>query len=59
LAVGNGNPASHEFFQANKRKAFNGLCLVIVQSIEGEAGTIRLTALSDGLADGTIELLSE
>ncbi|MDF7799301.1 beta-galactosidase GalB [Pontiellaceae bacterium B1224] len=59
LAVGNGNPASHEPFQANKRKAFNGLCLVIVQSIEGEAGTIRLAATSDGLADGTIELLSE
>ncbi|MFZ0663840.1 MAG: DUF4982 domain-containing protein [Acidobacteriaceae bacterium] len=32
LGVDNGNPQSHESYQASHRKAFNGLCLAIVQS---------------------------
>ena len=31
VAVGNGDAASHEPFQARQRKAFNGLCQVIVR----------------------------
>ena len=46
--VGNGNPVSHEYFKANERKAFHGLCLAIVQS-KRERGTIRLSAESEGL----------
>ncbi|WPJ95986.1 glycoside hydrolase family 2 TIM barrel-domain containing protein [Coraliomargarita algicola] len=56
VAVGNGNPVSHEPFQASRRKAFNGLCLVVVQSVKGEAGIIRLTASSDGLIGRTVEI---
>jgi len=59
LAVGSGNPTSHESFQASKRKAFNGLCLAIVRSRKGESGTIRLTATSKGLKQDVIELKSE
>ena len=46
--VGNGNPVSHEYFKADERKAFHGLCLAIVQS-KRERGTIRLSAESEGL----------
>jgi beta-galactosidase len=48
-AVDNGNPATVESFQADNRKAFNGLCLLIVRSQQGKSGKIRVTALSDGL----------
>jgi beta-galactosidase len=46
--VGNGNPASHEYFKAHERKAFHGLCLAVIQS-KREQGTIRLSAESEGL----------
>ena len=46
--VGNGNPVSHEYFKANKRKAFHGMCLAVIQS-KREPGTIRLAAESEGL----------
>jgi beta-galactosidase len=49
-AVDNGNPASLESFQAPERKAFSGMALVVVRSRHGEAGTIELSAESDGLA---------
>lgn len=50
--VDNGNQISHEPFKANYRKAFHGLCLVVLQS-DGKKGTIRLTAKSDGLPSNT------
>ena len=53
--VDNGDPTSHEPFNANHRKAFNGLSLVIIQSEEKE-GTITITASSPGLESQTIEL---
>lgn len=59
IAVGNGNPASHEPFQASKRKAFNGLCLVVIQSLENRPGKIKLMAQSDGLAGETLILESK
>jgi beta-galactosidase len=46
--VGNGNPISHEYFKANERKAFHGLCQAVIQSKRG-GGTIRLVAESEGL----------
>jgi beta-galactosidase len=54
-AIGNGNAASHESFQANQRKAYNGLCLVIMRS-RASAGTITLTAESEGLAGGSVTI---
>ena len=53
IGVDNGNPASHEPFQASQRRAFNGLCLGIVQATE-TAGEIRVEARSQGLEPGTI-----
>ena len=57
IGVGNGNPASHEPDKASRRKVFNGLAQVIVQS-ERQAGAIRLTARSTGLASAAITLHS-
>ena len=48
-AVGNGNAASVEPFQADYRKAFNGLCMLIVKSKKGENGSIKVEAFSDSL----------
>ncbi len=53
--VDNGYQASHEPFKANYRKAFNGLCLVIVQS-NGKTGKIKLEATSEGLIPASITL---
>jgi beta-galactosidase len=56
VAVGNGDAASHEPYQARERKAYNGLCLAIVRANAGAAGTIKLKAASAGLAGGEIQI---
>ena len=53
IGVGNGNPSSHEPDKATKRKAFNGLCMVLVQSTRN-AGEIRLTADSPGIEQTSV-----
>jgi beta-galactosidase len=56
--VDNGFQASHESFKADFRKAYNGLCLVIVQSGES-SGQIKLSALAEGLEPTSLELKVE
>lgn len=46
--VDNGLQTSLESFKAPQRQAFNGKCLVVVQS-DGKAGNVTLTATADGL----------
>ncbi len=58
-AVDNGNAASLEPFQADHRKAFGGLALLVVRSKRGEAGPIRVTATSDGLGAAGATLRAE
>lgn len=53
VATDNGDPTSFESFQSHDRKAFNGLFLVIVRGKTGLPGTIRLSATSEGLKNGT------
>jgi beta-galactosidase len=53
VATDNGDPTSFESFQSHDRKAFNGLCLVIVRGKSGQPGRIQLTAKADGLKLGT------
>jgi beta-galactosidase len=48
IGTGNGNPSSHEPDKASQRMAFNGYCLVLVQSNK-QAGQIRLKASSEAL----------
>ena len=52
-AVDNGDEVSHDPFQADYRKAFNGLALAIIQAKE-KAGNITLTATSQGLQGTTV-----
>jgi beta-galactosidase len=56
-AVGNGNAATTEPFIADYRKAFNGLCLLIVKSKTGEGGKVTIKAVSDDLGKTETELL--
>jgi beta-galactosidase len=55
--VDNGYQASHEPFKANQRKAFNGLCLAIIQS-NGKSGNIILEATSKNLEPTSITLMA-
>ncbi len=55
IGMDNGNPVSHEPFQAEQRQAFNGLCLAIVQST-GAAGEIAVTANAPGLQADSVTL---
>jgi beta-galactosidase len=50
--VDNGNPATIEAFQADHRKAFNGLALLIVRSEAGKPGRVKITASADGIKAG-------
>jgi beta-galactosidase len=48
IGTGNGNPTSYEPDKASQRMAFNGYCLVLVQSNK-QKGEIRLKASSETL----------
>jgi len=52
-AVDNGSQTDHVSFQAAERKAFNGLCLAVIQS-EETPGRITLNASAEGLEGDTI-----
>ena len=58
IGTGNGNPSSHEPDKANQRMAFNGYCLVLVQTNK-QAGEIRLKASSDDLKGAEIVINAE
>ena len=53
--VDNGSPISMERFKDNRRKAFYGKCLVVLQN-NGKKGNITLKALSDGLQGSEIKI---
>lgn len=54
--VDNGYQASLEPFKADSRKAFNGMCLAIIQSA-GKAGTITLKAESKELKSASLNII--
>jgi beta-galactosidase len=57
-AVDNGNAATTESFQADHRKAFSGMALLIVSSKRGQPGRVRVVATSEGLAQASAELVA-
>ncbi|MEA3189117.1 MAG: beta-galactosidase [Chthoniobacter sp.] len=59
IAVDNGDATDLHSFQSKERKAFNGLCLVVVRTVEGKPGPIVLKATSDGLAAGETTISAE
>jgi len=58
IGVGNGDPSSHEPDKATRRRAFNGLCMAIVQSTH-DAGTIEVTASSPTLDNARVNIQAE
>ena len=54
-AVDNGSPISHESFQANHRKAFNGLALAIIKA-GSKASKVTLTANSEDLQAASVQI---
>ncbi|GAB1308901.1 beta-galactosidase GalB [Urechidicola sp. KH5] len=58
-AVGNGDATSTESFQASHRKAFNGLCLLVVKSEKGKVGEIKIKASSQGLESTTTNITTK
>ena len=54
--VDNGSETSMEIFKASERKAFNGLCLAVVQSKE-KSGSIQFIATSAGLQSAILQIL--
>lgn len=56
IGLGNGNPNSLEPEKGNRRSLFNGLAQAIIQSVEGGAGIIELTATAKGLKPVTLKL---
>lgn len=57
-AVDNGNAATIEPFQADHRKAFSGMALLVVRSRAGQTGRIHVTASSSGLTGAGAEITS-
>jgi beta-galactosidase len=58
-AVDNGNAATVEPFQADHRKAFSGMALLILRSKARGEGMIRVVATSDGLTEGTATITTQ
>lgn len=48
----NGDEIDHESFKGDQHKAYNGLCLAVIQS-NGKKGKITLTATSEGMPEVT------
>ena len=55
-ATDNGDPTDFESFQSPRRRAFNGLCLVVVRTLPDRPGTVVVRADSPGLAGATVVL---
>ena len=55
-AVDNGNAATVEPFQADHRKAFSGMALLIVNGHKGQKGRIHVVATSDGLSQAATDV---
>jgi beta-galactosidase len=57
IGVDSGDQSSHESFKANSRTAYQGRCLVIVQSLSNP-GLITLKATAPGLSADQITITS-
>jgi len=57
IGVGSGDQQSHEDYKSNKRKVYNGKCLLVVQS-RNKSGQIRIMATSPGLISSSISLIT-
>lgn len=58
IGVGNGDPSSHEDDKAPQRKAFNGLCMALLQATK-KPGDIILQATAQGLTPATLRVTAQ
>jgi beta-galactosidase len=56
VAVDNGDATSHESFQAKTKKAYNGMCLVIVAAEKGASGSFKVISESKGLQKNAVTI---
>ena len=56
VATDNGDATDLSSFQSKQRKAYNGMALVIVRSIKGKRGKIKVTAISDNLKPSEVTI---
>jgi beta-galactosidase len=56
IATDNGDATSHESFQAKSKKAYNGMCLIIVAADKGAAGSLTINAESKGLRSASVKV---
>ena len=54
-AVDNGDNASHELFQTNSRRAFQGECIAMIKA-KASTGRVTISATSPGLRTGSITI---
>jgi beta-galactosidase len=57
IGADSGDPESHEDYRSNRRRAFNGLGVAIVQAT-GAAGQIRVNATSSSLHAGNVIVIA-
>jgi beta-galactosidase len=56
VATDNGDATSHESFQSKTKKAYNGMCLVIVAAEKGATGSFTVKAESKGLKGSAVKV---
>ncbi|HEX3746581.1 MAG TPA: beta-galactosidase GalA [Bryobacteraceae bacterium] len=57
IGLGNGDPSCHESDKSDSRRAFNGLCMAMVQTLK-TADEIRVEATSPGLLSAALSVSS-
>jgi beta-galactosidase len=58
LATDNGSETNLQSFRSNTQKAFNGLCVAVIQSKE-QPGSINVTATAGGLTPASVMITAE
>jgi beta-galactosidase len=56
VATDNGDATDHTSFQSASRKAYNGMCLVIIAADKGASGAITLKGESKGLKSNIVSI---
>jgi beta-galactosidase len=58
IGMDGGNPQSHDSYKAVRCKAFNGLCLAVVQAT-AKAGGIKVAASGAGLRPDAVSIVTK
>jgi beta-galactosidase len=57
IGTDNGNPSDKTQMKSKKRSAYNGLALAVIRPT-GKSGTIRITAVSEGIKEAGVEVVT-